>query len=267
MRIPLLVVGSLLLAGCAAPQASEDAALQFLAAELSNDDAQLHLVARAAASAGMDLATWPEDDPVLARLAVPQDAAARYHGLAALALNPSSDDVRLAAFIAAVWETHDGQQFGRPFSITDDMLAVEALALAGETGPRIDAAVHAILDAQSSDGGWRFDGSSPGEPDETSWAVAALVAAGALDGSVQDSVRAFLNERMAVDGGFDYAGHPNCQSTGMALRAGSFVGWDAGLTRGALLNCQNADGGFPYQVGGRSDAWVTADALMGLTAS
>lgn len=262
MRTPWIVLVALVLAGCTAAPTPEDSALAYL----EHNPGPLHLTARAAAEAGPDLAAWPQTDPLANRLDVPDDAAGRYHGLAALAVAGGPAEQR-DAFVAAVWETHDGEQFGQPSAISDDMLAVEALALAGVADARIDAAAEAIRAAQASDGGWRYDGRSPGEPDETAWAVAALASAGRLDASVQDAVRGFLDARVLLDGGFDYGGNPNCQSTGMALRAGALVGWNTEPTRRAVLACQNADGGFPYQAGGPSNAWTTADVLIGLTAT
>ncbi len=251
----------LLVAGCTQPPSSEGRAVDYLATQAADMDAAGQaLVARAVAAHGRDLQSWPSSQAPLAEDLAPSSLPAAIHGLVATGRSE---------FAQAVWDAHDGEQFGNPASLADDMLAAHALLVNefNASEARLSAAVDRIAAAQAPDGGWRFDGSTIGEVDETAWALMALVAADALADHQAQAATDFLVRSQGPGGLAVYQSQENCQSTGWLLVAWSQLGTDAPPSaRAALLACQNEDGGFGLTPGAPSQPWVTADVLIGLAA-
>lgn len=143
-------------------------------------------------------------------------------------------------------------------SMFDQALAILALRNAGEPVP--EAAVTALLGAQTVEGGWAFTGdTSAGAADSntTSLAVQALVAVGRKDatGRALDYFRRVQNS----DGGWTYqvpsafGTDTDANSTALGAQAVLAVGdslsnWLNGASDpvGALLTLQNSDGSFSF---------------------
>jgi hypothetical protein len=143
-------------------------------------------------------------------------------------------------------------------SMYDQALALLALRNAAEPAP--DAAVNALLGAQTVEGGWAFDGSTiagAADSNTTALAVQALVAAGRKDdtGRALDYFRRVQN----ADAGWTYqvpsafGTDTDANSTALGIQAILAVGdslsnWSTGASDplGALLALQNADGSFSF---------------------
>lgn len=264
VRATVLVL-ALMLAGCT--NAASVTGLDFLETQYqSADSSMVPGMVRAAAAQGLDPGHWPNgSEPVTDWLGEAGSYGDRLRLLAATAdwLGPLGMG---HPYVQAVLAGHDGEQFGSPALLTDDMLAVEALVLAGvpTNDSRIQDATSRIADAQAPNGGWRWDGGS-GEVDETAWALVALQAAGALTPQARQAATDFLITTREPDGFHSYGGTTNCQSTALALVAWNVLGTTAPQATGdALRSCQNPDGGFGYLPGGPSTVPVTVDALIGL---
>lgn len=223
----------------------------------------------AAAATGQDLQAWPSpESPVLDGLAFPNSHADRMRVLGVMAERGIQNNAT-EQLIQAAWSVHDGEQFGLRGNIVGDALTLTALLHAGvgPSEPRLANATQMLLEAQAEDGGWRYDGTAPGEVDETAFVLQALDAAGALNQSVRDAALGFLKERSSNNGAFGYGGTENCHSTGLALLAWSFVAEEPpSSTMRYVAACQNPDGGFPFTKGGPSQAWATSEIVLGLAA-
>lgn len=258
------------LSGCTAPDPLQDA-MDYLATELPQQDLSGRiLILGAVAASELDPQAWPSSDAAIGdNLAMPDGYGDRLRMLGALA-TAGATAADLADLVDAVWEGHDGDQFGSTASITDDALALAALVAAGEDphDDRLWDTAKRLRDAQADDGGWRFDGGAPGEPDETAMVLRALDHAQALDASVERAAETFLADRMADDGSYDYGGFANCQSSGLAMLAWVHTaGTVPQATRDYVIGCQNDDGGFPYLKGDPSQVWATTEIVQGLAAA
>ncbi len=143
-------------------------------------------------------------------------------------------------------------------SMYDQALAILALSNTGEAVP--DAAVAALLAAQTVEGGWAFTGETiagAADSNTTSLAAQALVAAGRKDdtGRALDYFRRVQN----TDAGWTYqapsafGAETDANSTALSLQAIFAVGdsassWAIGGSDplGALIALQNEDGSFSF---------------------
>lgn len=259
-----------LLAGCTTPDPLHDA-MDYLAAELPDQDMSGRiLILAAVAATEQDVHAWPTPDAAIGDdLGMPESYGDQLRMLWALATAGAPEEA-WADLRDAVWDGYDGEQFGSPASIMDDAMAFAALVAAGEdpTDDRLWATGTMLRQAQADDGGWRYDGGAPGEPDETAMVLRALDHAHALDHATEDAAEAFLLARQAADGSYDYGGFANCQSTGLAMLAWMHVAGEVpDTTRAYVVSCQNDDGGFPYLKGDPSQVWATSEIVQGLAAA
>lgn len=121
------------------------------------------------------------------------------------------------------------------------------------------------------------DGSFEDGTDLTAFGILALRAAGYAPGAAPvRAAAAWMERQQEGDGGFGFAirspgaGASEVDSTGAALQALAAAGVRSGspVARAVafLRRAQNADGGFPQQPGGESNAQSTAWAAQGLDA-
>ncbi|HLF27274.1 MAG TPA: prenyltransferase/squalene oxidase repeat-containing protein [Anaerolineae bacterium] len=162
-------------------------------------------------------------------------------------------------------------------SIFDQALAILALRSAGASVP--DAAVAALLAAQTVDGGWAFTSATTAgaaDSNTTSLAVQALVAVGRKDdtGRALDYFRRVQN----ADAGWTYQSpsafgvDTDANSTALGVQAilaagDSVANWSTGASDpiGALLALQNEDGSFSFnQVFPGPNALATLQAVPAL---
>jgi len=143
-------------------------------------------------------------------------------------------------------------------SMYDQALAILALSNAGEAAP--DAAVAALLAAQTVEGGWAFTGETfagAADSNTTSLAAQALIAAGRKDdtGRALDYFRRVQNP----DAGWTYqvpsafGTETDANSTALAIQTilasgDSVFNWAIGGSDplGALIALQNEDGSFSF---------------------
>ena len=118
------------------------------------------------------------------------------------------------------------------------------------------------------------DGSFGGLANLTAFGVLALRAGGygAASTPVRLATR-WLARQQDADGGFGFAGRGGASDVDdtaavlQALLAGHLRGSVPARARTFILHAENADGGFPEQPGGASNAQSTAWAIQGLTAA
>lgn len=273
------VVLLLLLAGCArpAPRAQDDdleAALGWLLAQRDADGRwepglAAHM-AEVAWATGKDPQAWPEERPLAGQLALPPEGDAllpQLRGLYAAALAGGAPRDEAVRRVQAAW---DGQQFGDPRLLNDDVFALLVLAAGGRAASPAQA--DALAAAQAADGGWSWSAEGQGEADMAGLALTAL--AGTAPSSVgrADVAAAlhFLDATQALDGGHSLqpgADGGNCDSTVWALRGYALLGADGSDAAWAFqLGLQRPDGSFAYTPGGPANALCTAEAaaLLGL---
>ena len=107
----------------------------------------------------------------------------------------------------------------------------------------------------------------------TSWAVLSLHNFGvAAEERFQLAATWLAGMQNEVDGGFSAeAGEDSdCLNTALAIQALSVgpdgLAWDPAAARQFLKDAQNADGGFPYSPGGRTNAEATSAAIQAIVA-
>jgi hypothetical protein len=176
--------------------------------------------------------------------------------------------------VAALNSGYDASRGAYSFSMFDQALAILALRNAGEAIP--DAAVDALLNGQTTEGGWAFTGETiagAADSNTTSLAVQALVAAGRKDatGRALDYFRRAQNP----DAGWTYqvpsafGTETDANSTALGVQAilatgGSLSEWlvNGSDPLGALLALQNGDGSFSFQSSFRGpNALATLQAI------
>lgn len=113
-----------------------------------------------------------------------------------------------------------------------------------------EAAITAAVDAQASNGGWAWDGSTAPEnadSNTTAMLVQALVASGNADSDAVMQAQAFL-ESVVTPAGAAYAvgADADGNSTALVLQAMIALKADTAGLASALLMFQNADGSFFY---------------------
>jgi prenyltransferase beta subunit len=220
----------------------------------------------AIASSGQDVAAWTNAgrsplDYLSAQVSagnvtLPGEIAKTILALVASGQNPRAfGGQSLIANLASQYNAATGLYSS---SMYDQALAILALSNAGEPVP--DAAIAALLAAQTVEGGWAFTGETiagAADSNTTALAVQALVAAGRKDatGRALDYFRRVQN----ADAGWTYqvpsafGTDTDANSTALAVQAilavGESVGnWSTGASDplGALLSLQNADGSFSF---------------------
>jgi prenyltransferase beta subunit len=223
----------------------------------------------AIASGGQDVSTWTNGDRSLrspidylrgqveaGNVRLPGEIAKAILALIATGQDPHAFGGRdLVADLNGHFNTASGMFSS---SVYDQALAILALRNAAEPAP--DAAVSALLGAQTVEGGWAFDGSTiagAADSNTTSLAVQALVAAGRKDdtGRALDYFRRVQN----ADAGWTYqvpsafGTDTDANSTALGIQAilaggDSASNWSTGASDpiGALLSLQNADGSFSF---------------------
>lgn len=148
--------------------------------------------------------------------------------LLAMGVDPRSVDGK--DHLAAIEQfSHDGQ-IGDPELLTDDIFGILALTGAGNppSSPIVASSLRFLLEKQNDDGGWGPAVGSPSDVDQTSRTLQAL------GPPPEDSSRS---------------------SNAALIRAVDF-----------LRAAQNADGGFPKDPGGQSNAVSTASAVQAIVA-
>ncbi len=220
----------------------------------------------AIASSGQDASTWLKGgaSPIdylraqagAGQIKLPGEIAKAIIALVASGQDPHAFGGRnLVADLNSKFKTATGMYSS---SIYDQALAILALRNAGEPIP--DAAVAALLNAQTVEGGWAFTGETiagAADSNTTSLAVQALVAAGRKDntGRAMDYLRRVQN----ADAGWTYqvpspfGTETDANSTALGVQAALATGdsvsnWAVGGSDplGALLGLQNADGSFSF---------------------
>jgi hypothetical protein len=187
-------------------------------------------------------------------------------------LNPSSfGGVNLITTLNAMYKAGvygDGEAF-------TESLAIQGLVAAGQTVPT--AAVHHLVAAQDSDGGWDYllikddpNGSTnydTSDTNSTSMVLMALNAAGTR--SRNASALAWLHTQQDGDGGFPYQAGAGTDpdSTALVLQALAATGqnpeasaWAPGGTTplAELIATQDAGGGYTFPGNSGPDAFTTA---------
>jgi len=164
--------------------------------------------------------------------------------------------LNLVAELSAVYDAQPGLY--HPESFYRHLLAVQALAAAGEAVP--DGALAAIGRLQQADGSWswRIDGAATsGDVDTTAQTLLALAAAGVkADDSRVQAALAYLARTQSTQGGWamDADSVPNADSTGLALHAFGRLGLTdsaypairAAQAQAWLATLQQPDGSFHY---------------------
>jgi hypothetical protein len=215
-------------------------------------------------SGGQDASAWAKDgaspiDYLRARagqIARPGEIAKAILALVAAGQDPRAFGGR--NLISSLNGHFDATAGAYSTSTYDQALAILALSNAGEAVP--DAAVAALLAAQTVEGGWAFTGETfagAADSNTTSLAVQALVAVGRKDdtGRALDYFRRVQN----LDAGWTYqspsafGAETDANSTALGLQAifavgGSAPGWAIGGSDplGALIALQNEDGSFSF---------------------
>lgn len=199
--------------------------------------------------------------------------------LAAVAAGRDPHDFSGVDPIALMTEPPAGTPAPAPDLLGDDLydhaLAVLALAAAGEPVP--PAALDALRQHQSADGGWAFTGATdPGAADSntTALVIQALVAAGADDEPAVTTGMAALHAFQTPDGAFAYQPSdppaPDANSTALAIQAIIAAGGDPASAEwsnaaAALETFANPDGNFFYTAEDDSDnLFATLQAIPAL---
>ena len=218
-------------------------------------------------SSGQDASTWTAGgaSPIdylrtqagAGKIAQPGEIAKTILALVATGQDPRAFGGRdLIADLNRNFDALDGTYSSSTF---DQALVILALSNAGELVP--DAAVTALLNAQTVEGGWAFTGETmagAADSNTTSLAVQALVATGRKDdtGRAMDYFRRTQNS----DAGWTYqvpsafGADTDANSTALGIQAILAIGdlasnWAIGGSDpiGALLALQNSDGSFSFQ--------------------
>jgi hypothetical protein len=217
-------------------------------------------------SSGQDASTWTTGggSPVdylraqvsAGNVKLPGEIAKTILALAATGQNPRAFGGR--NLIADLNGSFDAATGAFSSSTFDQALAILALSNAGEAVP--DAAVSALLNAQTVEGGWAFTGETvagAADSNTTALAAQALVAAGRAD----DTGRAldYFRRAQNADAGWTYQApsafgtDTDANSTALGIQAilaagGSLSNWVVGGSDplGALLSLQNEDGSFSF---------------------
>lgn len=220
----------------------------------------------ALASGGLDASTWTNDgvSPIdylraqvsAGNLKLPGEIAKTILALVASGQDPRAFGGR--NLIADLNGNLDATKGVFSSSMYDQALAILALSNSGEPVP--GAVVDALLNAQTVEGGWAFDGQTiagAADSNTTSLAIQALVAAGRQDdtGRALDYFRRVQN----ADAGWTYqvpsafGTDTDANSTALGIQAilatgGAVADWSTGPSDpiGALLSLQNADGSFSF---------------------
>lgn len=286
--LAIAVVAAALLAGCQqgkAPEAADgqqdlrgdlDAAMAYLAGLRDGGGrwpaGQVPYIVEAAATAGLDVQTWPGPVPVAHQVAWPPDEAsflAALRPLHAEVLAAQDDATRLARVRDRVLAGFDGAQFGEPALLNDDAFALIVLAAAKGNVSEVGPAIQNLLESTSPRGGWSWAMGGEPETDMTGMVLQALAVAGAMDDIDTQATLGFLDATRTADGGYGLqsGGDANCDSTVWGIRARGLLGASADASSwGFLLSLQRGDGGFAYTLEGPSNALCTAEAatLLGL---
>ncbi len=245
-----------------------DAAMAYLA--------DTHFVPRylleAAHATGRNPAVWPEEQPILERLAPDEhdeNTERGYYRLLGMAhgLGTSGYDPRTTTdtdLVAIINGRFDGVQFGDPTLLNDDWWAILALQAAGlpADAPAIQSAATYILGHQQPDGSWSHQIGLPDFlPDNTAAALIALHGANRLTDDRAARGLAYIETYRHASSGYG-GDRPNCQSTVWALQARAALdqAWPPGAAS-FLEGLQRDDGGFATSPGFRSDPWCTAEAV------
>ena len=220
----------------------------------------------AIASSGQDASTWTRNgaSPIdylrqqagAGKVKLPGEIAKTI-----LALVASGHDPRVFGGRSLITDLNgqlDAQTGVYSFSMYDQALAILALSNANESVP--DAAIAALLNAQTVEGGWAFDGQTlagAADSNTTSLAVQALVAVGRRNdtGRALDYFRRVQN----VDAGWTYqvpsafGTDTDANSTALGIQAilaagGSVSDWAVKGSDpiGALAALRNDDGSFSF---------------------
>lgn len=217
-------------------------------------------------SSGQDASTWTNNgqsplDYLRAQVGagnvtLPGDIAKVVLALVATGQSPHTFGGR--DLIADLESRFDAQTGLYSSSMFDQSLAILALRNAGQATP--DAALDALLAAQTVEGGWAFTGETiagAADSNTTALAVQALVAAGRADDTGR--ALAYFRRVQNADAGWTYqvpsafGTDTDANSTALSsqaiLAAGqSLSGWAAGGSDplGALIALQNKDGSFSF---------------------
>jgi hypothetical protein len=217
-------------------------------------------------SSGQDASTWTNGggSPLdylsaqvsAGKVTLPGEIAKTILALAAAGQNPRAFGGQ--SLIARLNNHFDASTGLYSTSMFDQALAILAFSHAGEPVP--DAAVAALLDVQTVEGGWAFTGETiagAADSNTTSLAVQALVAVGRKDatGRAMDYFRRVQN----ADAGWTYqvpspfGSDTDANSTALGIQAilatgDSVSNWLNGASDpiGALLALQNDDGSFSF---------------------
>ena len=186
-------------------------------------------------------------------------------------LNPTSfGGVNLITTLKAMYKTGvygDGEAFTQS-------LAIQGLVAAGQTVPA--AAIHDLVAAQDSDGGWDYllikndpNGATNGDTSDTNSTSMVLMALNAAGTHGRNAAGlAWLHTQQDSDGGFPYqaGGGSDPNSTALVLQALVAAGQNPDATSWApggtsplaeLIATQNAGGGYTYPGNSGPDAFTT----------
>ena len=187
-------------------------------------------------------------------------------------LNPSSfGGVNLVTTLKGMYKAGvygDGEAF-------TESLAIQGVVAAGQTVPT--AAVHHLVAAQDSDGGWDYllikddpNGSTNFDTSDTNSTAMVLMALNAAGTSGRNaSALAWLHTQQDGDGGFPYQAGAGTDpdSTALVLQALFAAGQNPEASRWApggntplaeLIATQDADGGYTFPGNPAPDAFTTA---------
>jgi hypothetical protein len=194
-------------------------------------------------------------------------------------LNPSSfGGVNLLTTLKGMYKAGvygDGEAF-------TESLAIQGLAAAGQTVPT--AAIHHLVAAQDSDGGWDYrlikddpNGSTNFDTSDTNSTAMVLMALNAAGTSSRNaSALAWLHTQQDGDGGFPYQAGAGTDpdSTALVLQALFATGqnpeassWAPGGTTplAELIATQDAGGGYTFPGNPAPDAFTTAQVPPALS--
>lgn len=212
----------------------------------------------------------------------PQSSASLAHEYYLFAIVAAGENPRNFAGIDVVQQLKDmfdGSQIGMPGIINDDFWAIISLVGAGESPDSqvIQASKNHIINNQSPDGGWgSVAGGSESDPCDTANAIMALRAAG--ESSSSAAIQAgltYIKSTQRSDGGFPYMDSYG-SDTGTDARViaaleacgidptGSAWSQNGQNAVTHALSLQQPDGGFAWQNGGTTDAWMTTYIMPAL---
>lgn len=255
-----------------------DGTLGYLA-DLVRDGAAIDdlapYLAEAASAAGLDVASWPAEAPVLGLLeeSVQENAGRRLidrlrslHALAAAGrLNLTHPGV------AGVLRDFSEGQFGEPGQLNDDIWALLTLRKAGlpASDARLRQSAAALAANQTASGGFGWLQGENADSDTTGMALEALAAAEALPPAVATRALGFLADQTDIGGGVGIVREagPNCDSTVWAIRG--YVAAGEGIPQRAwqyLAGQRLPNGAYAFSFDGRPSIWCTAEVatVLGL---